>query len=233
MIPEHHQKKFANQELMWYPYDDEESYQKNLLTRNVELSRLGWIDKKITYKFNSAGHRSDEFQDGSVVFLGCSITFGIGLPLECTYPTIISAALDLPCANLAVTGSSSDTAFRLAEYWLPKLKPKIVIMMSPDKSRIELLDNQPTNLRANTGTLNNLFYQKWLLYEENSRLNQLKNILAIKSICSELSIKFLPFTVENDFCFIESDLARDLSHPGRLSHIKTAKKILSTIKGIV
>lgn len=229
MTPEHHQKKFANQELLWYPYDDEESYQNNLLTRRDDLSRLGWIDKKITYKLNSAGYRSDEFQDNSIVFLGCSITFGIGLPLESIYPTIVSAALDLPCSNLAVSGSSSDTAFRLSEYWLPKLKPKIVIMMTPDKSRLELLGKEITNFRVNAHSMNNLFYQKWLMDEENTRLNQLKNILAVKSICTELGIKFLPFTVEQDFCFIESDLARDLSHPGRLSHIKTAKKILSNI----
>jgi hypothetical protein len=229
MTPEHHHKKFANTELLWYPYDDEETYQKNLLARRDELIRLGWLDRKITYKFNSVGHRGDEFQDGSIVFLGCSITFGIGLPLECIYPTVVSAALDLPCANLAVSGSSSDTAFRLAEYWLPKLKPKIVIMMAPDKSRLELLDKEVSNFRVSDYTRHSIFYQKWLMNEENSRLNQLKNILAIKSICSELSIKFLPFTVEQDFCFVESDLARDLSHPGRLSHIGTADKILSKI----
>lgn len=233
MTPEHHHKKFANTELLWYPYDDEETYQKNLVTHKDDLIRLGWLDRKITYKFNSVGHRSDEFQDNSIIFLGCSITFGIGLPLEYIYPTIVSNALSLPCSNLSVSGSSNDTAFRLAEYWLPKLKPKIVIIMSPDKSRLELLGKEITNFRVNAHSMNNLFYQRWLMDEENARLNQSKNILAVKSICTELGIKFLPFTVEQDFCFIESDLARDLSHPGRLSHIKTARKILSRIKGVI
>lgn len=229
MTPEHNHKKFANAELLWYPYDDEETYQKNLVTRKDDLIRLGWLDRKITYKFNSVGHRSNEFQDNSIVFLGCSITFGIGLPLESTYPTIVSAALNLPCSNLAVSGSSSDTAFRLSEYWLPKVKPKIVIMMSPDKSRLELLGKEASNLRVNDISAHSIFYQRWLMDEENARLNQLKNILAVKSICTELGIKFLPFTVEKDFCFIESDLARDLSHPGVVSNLLTAEKIISSI----
>ena len=74
-----------------------------------------------------------------------------------------------------------------------------------------------------------IFYQKWLLNEENARLNQLKNSLGIAHLCKNLGIKFLNFTVENDFCLVDDDLARDLSHPGRLSHIGTADKILSKI----
>ncbi len=229
MTPEHHHKKFTLKELLWYPYDDEETYQKNLQTRRDDLIRLGWLNRKITYRFNSAGHRCCEFQDNSVVFLGCSITFGIGMPQENIYPTIVSERLGLSCANLAVSGSSNDTAFRLAEYWLPKLKPKMVVLMSPDKSRLELLGKKITNFRVNALSISNIFYQQWLVEEENARLNQLKNTLAIKSICSDLSIRFLPFTVEQDFCFVESDLARDLSHPGLQSHIKTAEKILSKI----
>lgn len=229
MEPSHHHQKYANQELLWYPYDDVETYNKNLIERHEDLVRLGWLDRTITYKFNSNGFRSAEFQEGSVVYLGCSITFGIGLPLENTFPSLVSEKLELDCCNLAVSGSSNDTAFRLAEYWLCRIKPKMVILMSPDSSRIELVGKEIINYRPSSSTGHMIYYQLWLMDNENARLNQLKNSLAIEQICNSLGIKFLMFTVENDFCFIENDLARDLSHPGVASHAKMADLILNRI----
>lgn len=229
MIPDHHHRKFANKELLWYPYDDEKTYIQHRLTRINDLMRFNWLDRKITYRFNSDGFRSEEFKENSIAFLGCSITFGIGLPLEDIYPTLVSKKLNMPMSNLSVSGSSNDTAFRIAEYWLPRLKPSILILMSPDKSRMELLGRDITNYRVNSQCIKDQFYQKWLLDEENARLNQLKNSLGIAYLCNSLGIKFLNFTVENDFCFIENDLARDLSHPGVASHLETARMILNVI----
>ena len=229
MEPNHHHKKYANQELLWYPYDDVETYNKNLIERHEDLVRLGWLDRTITYKFNSNGFRSAEFQEGSIVYLGCSITFGIGLPLENIFPSLVSDKLELHCCNLAVSGSSNDTAFRLAEYWLSRIKPKMVILMSPDSSRIELVGKEIINYRPSSSTSHMIYYQRWLMDNENARLNQLKNSLAIEQICNSMGIKFLMFTIENDFCFIENDLARDLSHPGLASHAKMADLILDRI----
>lgn len=229
MIPGHHQQQDANKTLLWYPQDDEISYHNNLITRHSDLNRLQWIDREIPYQFNSNGFRSDEFTDNSIVFLGCSITFGIGLPVENVFPSIISKQLGYNCANLSVSGSSNDTAFRIAEYWLEKINPVMVILMSPDKSRMELVDTRVIQYRVNSDSLRDRFYQRWLVNEENSRLNQKKNQLAIKSLCNSLDIKFLNFSVENDFCYVEQDLARDLSHPGVASHLRTAEKIISSI----
>ncbi len=229
MIPDHYYRKFANEELLWCPNDDQETYSKHCLTRIDDLVRFNWLDKKITYKFNSDGFRSEEFKENSIAFLGCSITFGIGLPIEDIYPSLVADKLQMPMANLSVPGSSNDTAFRMAEYWLPRLKPSILILMSPDRSRMELLGNDIANYRVNSQCVKDIFYQKWLLNEENARLNQLKNSLAVAYLCKSLGIKFLKFTVENDFCLVINDLARDLSHPGVKSHLKTANMILNSI----
>jgi len=227
MIPVHQNQKFATTELEWYPYDDEETYDQNLITRLDDLVRLNWVNRQIRYKFNSNGFRSEEFTDNSVVFLGCSITFGIGLTSESIFPTIVADRMGLNCANLAISGSSNDTAFRIAEYWLREIKPVAVVLMSPDKSRLELLTTDVINYRVNSTSLSDKFYQRWIMNEENSRLNQIKNQLAIKSLCQMQGIKFLNFNVETDFCYIDNDFARDLSHPGIAGHIATAEKIIN------
>jgi len=221
-------------ELDWHLGDTQELYQHNLTNKYDELNRYGWVDKTIKYKFNSHGFRSEEFKEGkNILFLGCSITFGTGLGYDDIFPSRVAKAMGYNLCNLAISGSSNDTAFRLAETWLAKIKPDMVILMSPDKSRLELLTLQPEgssiHFRVNKVSTQQPFYQKWILNDENSRLNQLKNQLAIQHLCNTQGIKFLNFNIESDFCFVENDLARDLSHPGISSHIATAEKILNVI----
>ena len=81
----HFGKKSAGQTLKWLPTDTEESFQQ--LVQNEEYQEYfrskGWLEPDaITYRINSAGFRSEEFdpQANSMVSLGCSYTielFGI------------------------------------------------------------------------------------------------------------------------------------------------------------
>lgn len=227
--PAHHQQAHAGTRLAWYPYDDAATYVKNLRSRHSDLVRLGWINANITYQFNSAGFRCDEFVHKSVMFLGCSMTFGIGLPLHQLWTTRVSSALNLPCANLAVSGSSNDTAFRMAQYWVKQIRPCMAILMSPDASRMELLKTHPVHYRVNAVGVQDQFYSTWLNDPENSRLNQLKNQWAIAALCHAQGVKFHCYSVSHDFCTVPDDWARDLSHPGAVSHQLTADKILATL----
>lgn len=232
-MPIHHNLQFFNVELEWHPGDTQNLYYQNVLKKYDDLKRLGWINKKISYKFNSHGFRSEEFKEGkNIIFLGCSITFGTGINLEDTFPYKVAKSINYNCCNLGVSGSSNDTAFRLSEYWIPKINPDIVVLLSPEESRLELLSNNPTesiHYRINKESLKDSFYEKWVINEENGRLNRLKNQLSIQNICQSRNIKFLNFNVESDFCFTEKDLARDLSHPGVLSHHSFSEKILNFI----
>jgi hypothetical protein len=90
------------------------------------------------------------------------------------------------------------------------------------------VSQKAVTFRANSVSLSNNFYQRWIMNEENSRLNQIKNQLAIKSLCQMQDIKFLNFNVETDFCYIDNDFARDLSHPGITGHSTTAEKIINS-----
>ena len=140
MIFRHSNSSLANQEILWHGTDSEELYQKNLRRNQSHLEQYNWIDRSITYKFNSHGFRADKFDstDPGVMFIGCSHTLGVGLPVESTWAHIVSSELKLKNYNLGIGGSSNDTAFRLVHYWIDQLRPDLVIFLSADRTRLEL-----------------------------------------------------------------------------------------------
>jgi hypothetical protein len=229
---------YANKEINWLNPDSESSYEKNLKVKFKELEINGWIDEKISYKFNSEGFRSDEFDRyPSLIALGCSFTFGIGVRYEQTWPFLLSSKLNLKCWNLGVPGGSNDTAFRLGLHYIPKLNPKYVVLLSPYSERLEILEDTEKNSFFTTNLLPNWcdeksyesFYKRWILNESNSILNRHKNILALKEICNSLNINFLykeaEFPTKN---FI--DLARDLGHWGPKTNELLASEFYSEIE---
>jgi hypothetical protein len=229
---QHSNSSLANQELQWHGTDSEELYQKNLITHPEKLSKFGWDNREFTYKFNSQGFRADEFDLSSpnIMFLGCSHTFGIGLPVESTWAHIVSTSLNFKNFNLGVGGASNDTAFRLAYYWIKQLSPAIVIHLSTDRTRIELhtIDNQVKNITAWNYNFDNTkeFVRHWLANEVNTDMNYLKNTLAIKQLCNDLNIKHIQeevFNVQN------LDRARDLQHFGEITNRRIAAMFLSKL----
>jgi hypothetical protein len=233
----------ANKSLAWLPMDTKDLYEKNLINKYELLKKYDWIDTNITYNFNNQGFRCADFEDGpsgpSVIFLGCSFTLGIGLPKKDIFPTLVSNELNLTCYNLAQAGSSSDTAFRLGYYWIPQLKPKLVVMLAPEIHRLEHLYMTEKNEIESVKFLPQLqnleeWYKKYILIKENSDLNRIKNHLAIENICQTNNVKLLYLTYEDHFLkfrkeFGPEHMARDLAHPGKITHKKFAEEILSMI----
>lgn len=227
--------KYANQSLDWLPMDTKDLYESNLKHRYQDLVKYEWINKKITYTFNSEGFRCDEFtNDPSFITLGCSNTVGIGLPIECTWPHIISEKIGLKCFNLGIGGSSSDTAFRLGYHYINKIKPKIVFFLRPYGPRLEIINkhaNTPLisygNWNINFHKLNtNDYLYHYIQDDNNFLLNREKNTLAIKLLCLELNIKFIAIDAEKT---PKLDLARDLAHRGKVSHLELVDKFISKI----
>ena len=213
-----YKSQYANKEVLWLPMDTEELYKKHLRRPGKKelLIKYNWIDSIITYKFNKYGFRCQDFSNvPAILFLGCSLTVGIGLNLEYTWPTLVSNNLRLACYNLGVGGSSNDTAFRLCLGWLQKIRPIICVFCQTYDHRIEL-----TNIQ------NNEFKTEWEADKSNGYLNKLRNLHAIKYICLELGIKFIAVSI-HDIEYI--DLGRDLYHPGIQSNEKMAQHVLSKI----
>jgi len=228
--------------LYWIPSDSQENFQKNSEdpVKYQLLVDRGWhTPTAIPYVINKHGFRCDEFENNveNIVTLGCSFTMGIGLPVETTWPFLVSQALDLKLYNLSWPGSSADTCFRLAKYWLPLLKPSVVCMLTPPPVRIEIIDDSNKESPSTTmmpsvnhgHPLFDIFLKTWFLHEENCQLNNLKNQLAIKQLCNELNIKIIVLTVFDELTYNPTkidNLARDFTHAGPGEHCKLAKKFI-------
>lgn len=107
----------------WCPTDSLENYK----FRNVYGNNL-YQPGQFTYAFNSDGFRCDNFSLESnlpIVFMGCSCTEGIGLPLVNTWSYQLLQRIrnktgkQIPYWSLALGGSGIDTQASCL-YWLSK-----------------------------------------------------------------------------------------------------------------
>jgi hypothetical protein len=219
---------YANQEIDWLAMDTEELYRQNLKTKRNLLEQHNWIGKKFTYRFNSEGFRCDEFEENQdcAVFLGCSFTMGIGLPIETVWTSLVAKKLRLKCYNLGVGGGSCDTAFRLGYHYIPKLKPKIVILLEPNPDRFELYTRTENFFQYGPWTAD-FYYKRWSAMDANGYINQIKNKLALSAVCDSNSVKFVSFECN---AMRTLDLARDLGHAGIESHRAFSKRVLKSLK---
>lgn len=235
--PWHFGMKYAGQTMEWLPTDTEESYRK-LIQEPQHLEYFcqhGW-DRPgaITYKINSQGFRSEEFDSSapSVVTLGCSYSIGIGLPLESIWPTLIGQKLGLTVWNLSWAGTSADTCFMLAQYWIPVLRPKLVVMCAPPKHRVDLITEDPqwphNTYMPGMNNITDQAIQQWLINDRNADLNNAKNKLAVQGLCAELGIKCLTYDAHEYFARSreEVEYARDHMHAGPKGHQMFSERIL-------
>jgi hypothetical protein len=238
--PPHFGKCYADQILNWLPTDTEENYHKHRRRpAYLEYVKLkGWDQPdSITYRINSLGYRGNEFDVDKpcLLALGCSYSVGIGLPEPDVWPWRLGRALDLPVVNLSWPGYSADTCFRLAEYFLPKLNVELCVMMSPPSDRIEVLVNKsefevfsPQSISMDTDST---YLKHWMTNEENSRLNSIKNMLALEMLCSKQKIPCVTYRAFEFFAKSreEVEYARDYMHAGPLGHQLATEKILNDI----
>ena len=91
---------------------------------------------KIDYIKNSYGYRSEEFSDKNnekkVLFLGCSHTYGSGLPQKDIFADIVSKKLNLDLVNLGQHGDSAVGQIRKAFWYFRNFgHPKVIIATFP------------------------------------------------------------------------------------------------------
>ena len=240
--PWHFGVSWANKTLDFLPTDSEENFKKLCETPEFleYFSSHGWLEPgAISYKMNNYGFRCAEFAHGEdcIVALGCSFTIGIGLPVESTWPELVGQAMGLKVYNLAWGGNAADTCFRMAEYWVPQLKPKAVFMLTPPDSRVELLlasTDQPAEVffPANEISHNHLAFDNYIKHyytnDENSRLNHKKNKLAVTALCDGLNTPCQIYDANDHMAWSREEVgyARDRMHAGPKGHKRLAGIIL-------
>lgn len=232
------------------PYEEKEFTEGDEYCRYIKSLKTqpaDWIYRnlKITYRLNSLGFRCCEHTQlkDYILFTGCSMTFGTGLPIEKTYPYLVSQKLGMPYYNLAVPSTGPDVLksnLLLFCSLVRKNLPKLVVLQWPSFYRCFLINDSFTPIlylpqTENTGLYNELINNDKLLYT---------NIFNRHYICKFLEnydIKHFHFMDESGQFFKNQsknivkvtwpnfDKARDLSHPGILDHKFIAEEIFRTI----
>lgn len=111
-----------------------------------------------TYSINSRGFRCDEFENcdwqDSVVWFGCSFTFGVGIDCEETVPGQWSQVSGVPTVNLGYPGCSNGRIAHLAGLLLNAVRPRAVVVNWTCTDRLfwNGIDCTPTNMTTRKDT---------------------------------------------------------------------------------
>jgi hypothetical protein len=227
------EKKYPHNVFHWSGTDNEEHYQTL-----ADSHRQYWDSKELTYKLNSYGMRCDEPPDNhpnSILFLGCSNTFGLGEIKERTFASLVSTELGKHEVNCGVPGGSLDAAFRLYSHWQPIVRAGITVIAVPPGWRFEHL----YHFRENKIVISP--QGGWSAAKDNTLLNYpinfpnhfistKRNLNAILNIARETDSKVFATDYRSpDILEIIDTAARDGKHFGHKVHRFIADKIKESI----
>jgi len=214
-----------------------DSEKKFRINKKVQPSSWMYNQRSIGYTTNSLGFRSKNFHqikwNESIVALGCSNTFGIGVDDDDTWCEVLSKRMNLPVINLGVPAASIEQICLMSTVLKKLITPLAVIYCWPPVDRYAEfkmpLDNNKkdfmnpsswSNVLPNQRMKKYVFQVDWaaknLVNIEKDRLIWNTSIPRVE--CSYFDI---PGIEKLDIV----DTARDLEHPGILSHTQTAQHL--------
>ena len=232
----------------FYGGDDEKFFEKNL---KEQPNNWKYRNKEVTYTLNSYGYRSREFNtydwSESIVLMGCSCTFGVGVSDEETLAYYLQQLTGREVINLGTPGGSNQ--FILDQSIVMKKKygtPFALIMMWTLSDRLphygddgvyhigvwdssengthkhakkfkSLFDNTYEDDANEYIPLRNIVNTNRLIWEDKTKYTEL-SFFEQTSHYAELP-DFIPF----------SNTARDLLHPGSSDFEETAKTLIKQI----
>ena len=239
---------FSNLTCKWKIADNEKQYKKVKET-------VPYGPDDITYVHNSEGFRSDEFGDYQnypyrILFAGCSLTEGVGLPLEDTWAKIFHSRVcelvdsKIPFWSIARGATGVDHMVRYLHYYMEQLKPQLVISYIPFSERRERWFNDfygPWSIE-NSKESQVFLDEKYVLYQTEKNLTMIDLILErYKSymICSTVDHKFdldymkLRNIKQCKEYVYRKDLARDGIHAGPVTNKEFASVMYKNFEGII
>lgn len=231
--------KYAGQTTKFSGSDTEELFIKNNKSKSTYdlLKKFGWDQPDvISYTYNQHGFRCEEFDSRPCgIALGCSFTEGTALPIDQTWPSILTKMSGIHVWNLGAGGASIDTTFRILDFYLPRLKPRFVCLLQPPNSRYEYCDintGYPIISPSDLGK-HKEFSMEWLTQSRNGEYNMRKTLLAMEHLCQNYVV---PLIVEDSQFNLDQsssaiyNVGRDLMHPGTIYQQDVAKKMWNRIK---
>lgn len=172
----------------------------NLYFQNINVEETPFVPNPKTeyytpwlydYKRNSFGFRSIEFhEDTELVVLGCSHTYGVGMPLEYTWPSFVCDIAGIKdCVNLGKPGASIFFEVRLLANYINKYgPPKIVLANFPDLNRYEMVDDDG-NIKL--GSTQDAWYEDSSKSPAYSYFQNLQALNFLEAMCKSNNIKLV------------------------------------------
>jgi hypothetical protein len=223
------------------PNDLETDWQKHKQDPNKYryLESHSWLDpKSIVYDLNDFGFREvNPMGKYDGIALGCSYTFGHALPEDVIWCRRLESMLDIRIANLGVNGACISACFRIIRYWLPRLQPKWIFLLTPHLNRVEIINSREANTMEvvpyhPVDHLNDQFLKQYWMTDYNALLERDRSILAIQYLAQQHQCRLITLPVEHaeDHFWPPHDLARDFSHPGKIFQQNVADFFLTEIQ---
>jgi hypothetical protein len=174
---------------------------------------------KWEYQFNELGYRGESYDpsaDFTLAVIGCSVSVGVGVPLEYTWGSRLAGKIKehlglkrVSCLNFSQSGCSNDYIARTTLRQFSAKKPTMAVILFTRMMRRELLRGDSI-LTFGTWTVNEDPLLQSLLdcyTNEEAAANLVKNVLLVSNYCAlnniplfysvmELSLleeKILPF----------------------------------------
>lgn len=214
--------------IKWLPPDSEEKFDSNLKTNSSALFEGRWTKDSIVYNLDEFGFRNSFQYNKNTNYnlvLGCSFTFGIGLRDRDIWFNYLKKSFSEPFYNGAIPGSSIGGCYRsLVGLMKNELKVKRVFMLTPAKQRTEIF-NEEQNYWETVAwwTDQHKKFKKYIINDVyNSHFFNV-HLDAIENVCNKNQIEFTAIHVDDCIDTVRFDYARDLEHPGFLTHRKIGK----------
>lgn len=207
--------------------------------------------KRVLYKRNSLGHRCkelSELDDNFILFIGCSLTEGVGVALEDTFTYKLAQELEMDYYNLGLAGSGADLLSENLSLWFKNIKkiPKLIIIQWPAPNRhyqkfqegltpvgawiAERYDLVPESVKKATkyDFVNEDIIEQFVTACDAGYFEHYYNVLQTitRNYLSLLNVPYIEFTDEE---IPRVDVGRDLIHPGTKSNQQLSLYLRSII----
>jgi hypothetical protein len=183
--------KFSNDEERWHfssfeHLDFSKSFAPHTTYRVSKLTEYAQPDL-YQYDINAHGFRSADFhEDTEIITLGCSHTFGVGVPTELIWPNVVKELTGVQdVINLGRPGSSIAHQIRwLTNYIRIFGPPKMVLANFPELNRYEYIDEKGVLKFGSTekGYEDNSLTEYQAFTQSIDAINTLEAICAINRI---------------------------------------------------
>jgi hypothetical protein len=215
---------FIGLETFWMSPDSQEKFIKN--------PRPGYTETSIIYKHNSHGFRSKEFEldseKPSILCVGDSFTYGIGVKEEHAWPSIIAESFPSHNVyNLGIPGAAWDTITRYIVNASELFNTKLVLIYWPEVVRYELYhSDKVTQLTSHDEKA----FTPGMLVDCHFENLAEKNQLIVRLLSKIHGYQLIEASLNGDLKFDGIvDLGRD-NHFGPETHKNLANHFLKSIK---